>query len=238
MPAPLLLRRAAKPTVGSAFNPLTQVTALHAVWAEDPSWTNPGNGNPVDSWRNQSGGGDPANTGTNRPTFRSSTAAFNNRATVEFASASSQYLDFNIADQAQSFKLLLVCSAATGAAQRFLGRGAAATAQGLGVTAGNAYSLHYGANLNGSTSDANPHVLRATVNGASSQLWKDGSSILSGSASTGNQQRFLLGAGYDGSAFGNYLNGHIAFAAIYSGATSDTDLATLETALKSHYGIA
>lgn len=233
MPHPAHALLLAKRPSGAAFDPRTQVTALHVVWADDPDWADPGDGQPVDSWRNQSGGGDPANTLLLRPTFRASTAAFNNRATVQFDSTAAQYLIFDITDQAQPFKMLIVAQAATAGNQGLIGRGGNFT-HGLRFVPAN-WSLNYGSGVNGGTNDGNPHVIRATVNGASSQLWLDGSSVASGNAGTGGQSHFMLGA-VNSMTPTFFLSGHIAFAALYSGATSDTDLATLENDLQTYYG--
>lgn len=227
----------AKPAA-SSFNPLTQVTALQAVWASDPSWSNPGDGNPVDSWRNQSGGGDPAATGSNRPTFRSSTAAYNNRATVEFVAASSQYLDFDTANTAQPFKVIVVGNVgAAGTQERLVGSGSN-TARVLGDNAANNWTINAGTQRFGGTSDGNPHVLRATLNGATSSLWVDETLVInSQDANTGAFNRFTIGAGSDNTpAFANHLNGHVAFVGIYAGATSDASLSTLCDDLQTYYG--
>lgn len=221
------------PKVAASFNPLTQVTALQAGWADDPSWTNPGDGNAVSSWRNHSGGGDPASTGTNRPTFRASTAAFNNRATVEFVAASSQRLDFDTANAVQPVKVIAVGNVG-GNTQRLMGLGAA-TGNGVGSGTGT-WTLTSVSGIGGGTSDTSPHVFRGTLNGASSQLWVDESSVATGSIS-GNWLRITLGAGSNNTpTFGNFLNGHVAFWAIYAGATSDASLSTLCDDLQTYYG--
>ena len=219
------------------FNPFAQVAALHAVWASDPAWANPGDGNPVDSWRNETGGGDPASTGGNRPTYRASTAAFNNRPTVQFASASSQRLDFDIANVSQTYKFVIVGNTGTaGTAERLVG-GVNATARGIGDSAGNAWNINFATSVTGGTSDTSPHVFRATANGASSQLWVDESSVASGNAGNGVLIRFTIGAGSDSTpAFGNYLNGHVAFVGIYAGTTSDVSLSALCEDLAIYYG--
>lgn len=227
----------AKPAAASSFDPRTQVTALHAVWASDPSWSNPGDGNAVSSWRNHSDGGDPASSGSNRPTYRASTSAFNNHPTVQFASASSQYLDFDITNVTQSFKVVIVGSTGSaGAAERFLGIGGN-TARALGDGVTNVWTLNAGTQITGGTSDTNPHVFRATLNGASSQLWVDESSVVASNAGANAAARFTIGAGSDNTpAFANYLNGHVAFVGIYDGATSDASLSTLCDDLQTYYG--
>lgn len=62
-----------------------------AVWAEDPAWTNPGNGATSTTWHDAGylGGDFTATTG---PTFRSTSASFGSRPIMEFAAAASSVM--------------------------------------------------------------------------------------------------------------------------------------------------
>lgn len=221
-----------------AFNPLTFIPVLHGSWADDPLWTNPGDGAAVTSWRNHSGGGDPASSGANRPTFDAVNPAYGNRATLHFASASNQRLNVDIANVAQAFKVVIVGDHGNaGAGERIMGFGTA-LANGIGHGAGNVWSLQAGTALTGSASDLNPRVFRATVNGASSQLWVNESSVASGNAGTNQLVLLTLGAGsLSTSSFGNPLNGDIAFYGIYPSTVSDASLSVLVAKLRAYYAI-
>lgn len=59
------------------------------------SYISAADGAAVDSWVDAVASLTPANTGSNRPTYRQSVAAFNNRGAVEFNAASSQFLTVN-----------------------------------------------------------------------------------------------------------------------------------------------
>lgn len=218
------------------FNPwdVAYPTPLHAVYASDPAWGNPGDGNGVSSWRNQSGGGNPAQaTGALQPIYRSSVAGLNNKPAVEFTAASTQWLDTDITDIAQTFKVLMIVLLKTTAAQCFLARGSGSNGGGLRVTAGPLYRTSWGANLDGGVpTTAAPKALRATLNGVSSVLRVNNSSVASGSAGTQVLARFTLGVGYDGTTPATYANAYIAYCGIYAGATADADLLTLENALR------
>jgi hypothetical protein len=230
------------------FDPRSSVPALHGVWASDPAWSNPGDGQPVTSWRNFSadgGGGDPASTGSNRPTFRASTATYNGRATVQFVGASSQRLDVNIVPNTQQpFKLVVVgnTAGASGTSERLVGSGSPGTGgvtnRGLGDTSGNLWTLFYGTALSVGTSSATPHLFRATVNGANSLLYVDDQLIGSGAVGAESQDRLTIGAGSDGApGFGNFLTGHVAFVGIYDGRTPDDHLTELSAFLRAFYAI-
>lgn len=71
---------------GGGFNPLTLVSWHSAYWAEDPDWTNPGDGNAVTDWTDGSGNGRDLTqgTGTKRPLYRASVAALNGQPALEF----------------------------------------------------------------------------------------------------------------------------------------------------------
>lgn len=231
----------AKPAA-AAFTPWAGAypTPTHAVWAGDPAWSNPGNGNAVTTWRNQSGGGDPTQGNASlRPVYRSSVAGLNNKPAVEFTAASSQYLDVDITDVAQTFKVLAIVLLKTTASQCILARGSGSNAGGLRIfTTGPAYRTSYGANLDGGTpTTAAPVSMRATLAGVSSVLRVNNSSVASGTAGTQPLARLTLGVGYDGTTLqaGSYLNAYLAYLGVYPGATADADLLTLETALRTEY---
>lgn len=181
-------------------------------------------------------------TGANQPLYRAATAAFNNKPTVQF-DGSNDYLTVDVADVGQAYKLVAVAQAlSTGAQARILGDGDNAT-HGLGHNASTQYILNMNVALAGGTADTGVHVYRATVSGASSQLWVDEVSIVGpGDAGAHSLKHFTLGAGFNGVAtFASFWPGHIAYAAVYpgtgGGAVSDASLITLVTALQTHYGI-
>lgn len=194
----------------------------HFLYAGDSGWAHPADGDPVDSWRNMTGGGDPASTGANRPTYRASVAAYNNKPAVEFASASSQRLDFDVVNLGQPFSLVVIgnTNGSGTAAERLMGSGGN-SANGIGDTAGNAWTLQFGAGLNGGACDANPHLFRGYANGASSVVAVDGTVIATGNASTNTLTRLTIGAGANATpVFANFLNGRIVVAGVAIGDVS------------------
>lgn len=218
---------------GTTPNFLTQVPALHAMWADDPTWERPPDGELVDSWPNVSGGGDPASTGSARPTMREEVAEYNGRAALEFAGA--QRLDFDIPNIAQPFKIVAVGRLTpAGAVQQLVGRG---NVNGIiGTDATNHWRIPGVSSA--SLADSEPHVFRLTMNGASSSLFVDGATAITGNAGTGGYLRLTVGATSDGTpTFSQFLTGDVAFVGIYAGSTPDADLQQLELDLMDYYGI-
>ncbi len=232
----------------STFNPFDSAVwpaPSHGVWASDPAWSNPGDGGAVSSWRNNSGGGDPAQaTAGSKPTYRAATTAFNSRPTVQFDGG--DFLDVDIADIAQSYKVIIVAQSTTaGTLQRFVGfsgGGGGTISNGVGKNGANVWGIDGGADRTSTaSSDTTLHVLRATFNGTSSALWLDGVQVIPTgvTAGTSSATRFALGAGINATpAAGNFMTGHIAYAAIYPGATADADLIDLSLALGLYYKFA
>lgn len=208
-------------------------TPLHACWASDPAWANPGDGNAVSSMRNQSGGGDPAQaTSSKRPIYRASVAVLNNRPAVQF-DGTDDFLNIDVANTAQPFKLLCVgaLSASAGVVRSALGFDVGS--ERIGASAGNVWVLNSGSALASATAiNTAGHIFDATVNGASSSLTLDGTVIASGNAGSSVLNLFTLGAAGTGTS--SFWIGHLAFAAAFAAAA---DLSSLRSALAAFYGI-
>lgn len=64
------------------FDPLTAFAWTAVYWANDPGWSNPGDGGTVTTWRDGSGNGY-TGTATGSPIYRATHAGLNNKAIVE-----------------------------------------------------------------------------------------------------------------------------------------------------------
>jgi hypothetical protein len=218
----------------SASNP----TPLNAVWASDPLWSHPANGAAVSFWRNQSGDASPSQaTGAKQPTYRATVTALNNKPAVQFAGA--QGLSGDIVDIAQPFKLLaVVAPTAFGTEMTLIGDGTDAS---LFVSTASKWSLYFGgaqvAVINSPLANTSGHVLRATVNAASSSVVLDETTTgtPSGSVGTNPMARFSVGA-IDGFPNDPFF-GYVAYAAIYASTVSDASLTALAESLGAYYGI-
>lgn len=220
------------------FDPRTQVPALHVFWADDPDWTNPGNGNPVDSWRNHTGGGDVANVGTARPLFVATDAELNDHASIAFTDRSLvQNLQFNITNIAQPFKMVVVFRVTDfSVGQGVIGTGNGA-AQGFRAT-GTQWVMDMGTALTGTGGVATGlHVARLNYDTVSSEGFLDGTSFLGPGTVGVNAFTFLsIGARNNAGTPSLPMLGAVAFVGIYDGATtSDADLIDLADDLRYYY---
>lgn len=229
------------PAFVAAFDPRRAVPWHSVFWAGDPSWTNPGDGNPVSSWRDGSGNGrDLGNTGTVRPTFRASTAAFNGRPTIQ-GDGVDDLLYATFASVPQPYSIVVVGSMTGGTYPAVAGGGSSTGGSDLVLlyrsTSGH-FKIYAGtADVGPSSGDADPHAFRALFNGASSAL-AVGSGITTGNP--GNRAIARLNA--CGTAYTNANTksaGHVAFLGLRAGdITADPGWPALQSWIATHYAIA
>jgi hypothetical protein len=220
-------------------NPVTYAAWFHAHWAEDPAWTNPGNGVGVSSWHDSGTGvADLANfTGTQQPIFRSTVAALNNKAGVQFDGSNDVLGNIFAGGANQTLTQVVIGSfTGTGAIQTIAPQGTGATAKGIHITAANLWALENGTQVTSATSvTTGAHLLIATNAGASSTLEVDGVQVLSGNAGAGNQGGdWRLGA--RGSTPVEVTNGHFAFYGLITGTLTSTQKSDLLAYARSYYG--
>lgn len=231
----------------ATFNPLTDWTTdpVHGVWASDPLWTPPADGGAVASWRN---GGTVAGvnltqaTGSKQPTYRASTAALNNKPTVQ-GDGTDDFLAADTANFAQPVFILMVAAQGrpTTANEALADRYATPGVQSLytefgGVFANQWQSSNAIAAIRGGTSNNSPHLFRMVSNGASSTLHVDETLIGTGNFATGDFNGVYLFSATGGTAY--FSSGHIAYwAAFNSDPTAQAEWATFKAWVASTYGI-
>lgn len=224
---------------GGGFDPLADITWKAAFWADDPSWTNPGDGNPVTSWRDAGTEGvDPTQaTASIKPTFRSSTASLNNRATVEF-DAGDNLVSTNWGSSITGISGIFIVFDldATGTVQLFDGNDSG-NRRGMYLDGGS-WRLFCGTVQAGGTNDTNAHYADMKVGTTTSNLDDlniDGASVISGvNSGTNNMDGIVIGSNYTG---GGKIDGHIAFLGIKDGDWAGSELSDLRTWAASYYGI-
>lgn len=194
-------------------------TDLGITWrqvfaANDPNWSRPADGAAVTTWRDGGALGSSATQGgaaSLKPTMRYSTAAFAGLPTLQFDGG--DYLVSSPAGAAQSQPITLVAIAqatslgGAGAVSLICdGISAARMALGYYQTGSKIRAIASSAlDLNGA--DTNPHLFYAVLNGASSQVWKDGTSLGTGTTGAATTPTAMtIGSSYLGA---NFLTGHV-----------------------------
>jgi hypothetical protein len=232
--------RAAKPQVGGGgggFSPLS-IPWVSAYWAEDPSWSNPGDGNAVSSWRDAgTAAADVAQaTGSVQPTYRASVAALNSKPAIQFDGA--DHLDATgISTIAQPFCVVTVLNIATVASNQIFINDQTGTSDNLlGVsTSGPAYSVRSDTVLSAGTATTGGQLLVVKFDGASTTLEKNGSVAGTGNAGTvAHENARYLGGTSLGAA--GLSNGHLAFVGFIGRDLTSQERSDLLAWSQSHYG--
>jgi hypothetical protein len=196
----------------------------------------------VSAWADQSGSGHSVSQGTGsaQPTYVTIDAAYGNKATLSFASASSQVL------QSASWTLSQPCTqivvgnvTSSAAAQGFVDFQSAGTEQTMYNPTGGGGGMFAGVNLSAGAVTS-PSVLAGTFNGASSNLYLNNSqtAAASGSAGTNNGQGGIDVGSLGGGAPSAFLNGKIAEMIMYNRNLGAAELKSVFAYLGSRYGIA
>jgi hypothetical protein len=175
------MRMANREAVAPLTDPLGAIPWTKAAWADDPAWTNPGNGNTVTTWRNAgSVAGDFTNVSS--PVFRASVAAFNGHAAVELVSGWMQTSAFVLAEPFTIVWIGKRLGAAGGGYERMVELSnenspfLCLTMNGPSGSGTLKWALVGGGSfvLNSTISyDTNPHAIRGIFNAASSSIEVD-----------------------------------------------------------------
>lgn len=219
----------------TVFDPLTEVTPLFGVWAQDHPgrWTRPADGALVPSW--PAIGGTPASNGTagQQPTVRYNVAAFGGRSTVE-ATTAGRLLTAATGILNQPFKTLTIGRITTVGASNAVFFGFNNSGTGLGRTSTGLWFYSAGTSVPGSASNTNPHSFRSRAAGGASYVNVDGVNVVFGNINVGPFNGHLL---FAGPGISSPMLGDIHFHGVYADATSDTLLDALEVKLRAFCGI-
>lgn len=203
----------------SLLNPLTAgPSAYTGVFAGDPQWTNPGNGNGASSWRSPAG--DLTNTGgAAAPIYTLVDSSLNNQPSLVFSSGSSQYFSVDIVNLTQTYYAVGIgyLNTVNSTARTLLGLGIA-TSSGIGVRSSNNWYSSGGTILDGAlAADTLPHLFLTRFSGATGQIYIDNTLTASGAIGSTTSAWFSVGAGTSNTGtLAAYWSGGIAFAALYS----------------------
>ncbi len=225
-----------------SFNPLTDFSTVpvHGVWASDPLWVPPADGGAVSSWRNGGSVGTPnftQGTGSKRPTYRASTAAYNNQPTVQ-GDGTDDFLACNFDDLTQPFWIVLLGNYGNNTAiAKYLCDAFSVQAGIIYNNSSTKYHTYSGVpGDTGDTLDANTHVHVVKFSGVSSSYHLDGASIWTGNAGVLGMDGTTLFARAGG--VGGNIPGHIAYYALFtSDPTAQTEWAAFKAWCLSFYGV-
>lgn len=222
---------------GGGFDPLS-ITWAHAWWAEDPGWTNPGDGNAVSSWRNDGSQATAAtSSGTNRPTFRSSYANLNSKPAVEF-DGSNDYLDTSgAADMSQPNHVYIVgyASSSSGTPTVFDNGTVGSKRHLLRVRSGSTLQMFAGASVTAGTAIGPASFqVAALFNTTSSAIRANGQSATGLSVGSHVLGDPRLGAS---ESVGTPFAGALAFVGVKDSALTTQELNDLDAWAVSHYGV-
>lgn len=215
-------------------------TMLHEAWAEDPSWSNPGDGNNITTWRNN--GSDAVNFslstgGTNPPVFRSSVAALNSKPAIESTNGEKlmEITGASATSISQPNTVVMVVNDTTASGTRVFWDGE--SARNLCYSDTTNFNLFAGTIQTAGSSVTGALLLVGVYNGASSKLRVNGSeTTVSATIGTAAMDGFRLLADFnDGTA---RVDGHISYTAVYDGdLTADGGFSSWEQNIADYYGI-
>lgn len=193
----------------------------------------------VSVWADQSGNGNNVTqgTGSKQPTLNATDAAYNNKSTLSFASASAQCLQgtFGVA-VAQPYTLFVVANNGRAGVQSYFD---GSTAGGRCETYNDATTDKiYGgtAFLSVADNSTSPRVMTYEMNGASSKIYVSSNTA----AGTGDPGSNTLAGATIGAAFdqaSDALNGKVAEVLLYTSVLSAANQATVRAYLGGRYGI-
>lgn len=230
----------ARPSVAAAFDPLTGIAWHTAVWADDPGWANPGNGGAVTGWDDGTGNGHDLTTTLGSPTFRTTVAALNNHAGVDFDGSDDEMFSAAFTAVHQTFSAVFIGTydgVGGGSYDRLISLATPNTIFTCLYRASSGYFAAYAGGFGETTVTATTggHALRGKFTGASSVLNVDGTSA---AVSPGGGDATAFGLGGSGSGAVDRANVHVGFAGLYAGdVTAHAGWAGFVSWVSTYYGL-
>jgi hypothetical protein len=214
---PSLSEQPSTTSTPTPFSPF-DIPWLFAAWADDPDWTDPGDGNPVDTWRDGSGNSrDATSSSTERPLFTSSLAALNNRGTLTFDGSNDNMATPTFTLTA-TYSLVAIASFNSSAGGDRFVMTTAYNADGIFARA-STWSSYVGTYVDSGVARTTPGFLYAVYHSSATQsLMRVNNTSVSGGNFAGSPTNGVKLGGY-GTSFN--LGCDIAFAAAYSGILTD-----------------
>jgi len=214
----------------------------HESWAEDPAWTDPGDGNDITAWRsNGSKAEDFGLSATgNAPVFRSSVAALNSRPAIQ-QTASQKFMLINAGvtptkAQPNTFVIVINDTTASGSRSYFDGD-TTSTSRNLVYNDDTNFGMFAGNVVTMASAESGAMVIVTVFDGTSSVMRVNGAETAAGSTpGTYVLDGFRLGADFNDTT--GTFDGHYAYAAYFDGdLTADADFVAWEQKIMTYYGI-
>ena len=222
------------PISPGVFDPLADVPWTSAWWAEDPNWTDPGDGNPVPQWDAGVGTHDlvEAASASQPPTYRAAVTQMGGQPAIDFATG--DWMEATGLAQSQPNTIVFVFRAKD-TSDRALCDGLSSRQF---IRSGTNYQWFAGSSRTGGTGDTdNPHILVAnfTTQTGSRALEVDGVAVNTQSPGSNSLNGFTVGALLDGALW--QMNGWIAFVGIADHILSRGHRDNLLAWAQDHYGV-
>lgn len=219
----------------SGFDILNDIAWHTAFWADDPNWTNPGDGNAVAQWDDGTGNTRHATqaTGGDQPIYRASVAALNSQPAVQFDGAGDFLKTATWTELSQPNTIVAVGQWTTTANASAMFDGAITSKRHLLYISGGFWTMNAGANGPQVSANTDPHLFVARY-AASPSLEVDGTGGTTQSEGSQGLTGITLGAWGDDRF---YLPGYIAFFGVFDGELSAGELSDIETWAADAYGL-
>ena len=232
---------AATSSAGPAF--FDTIPMLREFWAEDPSWTNPGNGNAMVTWRdNGSHGADvtaAAIGGGNKPIYVDSGLA--GRPSIRFTGTAGGVggnLSEATGTTGNTRTKVLVFNSDRTTGQTFAPLDSRAYYSYLAIQSGNWFSYSAGGTVSMSdgAADTGNHLMVQRWDAGNHEMFIDGASVATnGGGATTARAGITIGSSYNDL---NCADGDIPYVAVYNGdLTAHPDYAEYIHNLLTYYGI-
>lgn len=214
------------------FDPLSFGSPVVAVWADDPDWTPPADGQPVGTWPNQgSAGGDFTGAGGARPLYDADGGGGAGKASVVFDGTDDTLSLTGLTPESSPLSAVVVIAPTTDADPRYalaavMGDFSSGILHGVDLAGTNAEVTDITSTIAltgvGAVTPGSFAVLEARwPDTGDVELWVDGVEVDSDTTASQSFEDVYLGSG---AGLAGFFAGSVAFAAIYPAATAPEGL--------------
>lgn len=221
------------------FDPIADISWDMAWWADDPNWTDPGDGNSVSQWDAAVGTVDLSQgVASEQPTFRSSAADFNGKAVIEFDGGDA--LDTGVFTTISTkTEIFMVVRWGGGSGTQFIFDGGTSGERwAFYRTVGGNFLMFAGSSgIVVAANDSNVHAWSLVFDPSGNEIAYDGTTEkVNSNAGSHNLSQLRLGEAYDGTSKTS-SGTRFAFVGIIQGGLTGDERSALYSWAQSYYGI-